>query len=141
MIKKLKKRIELLLDKEVIRYAVSGVAAFLANAAVYYGLLYFGISYLIANIFSILASKTTAYLICKFWVYRTTCANAREFFNELFKFIVTRGLTGLLDYFGLMLLVEVFGGNEKVCKIIVMIAVIVLNYVFGKLIVFTKGKK
>ena len=60
---------------------------------------------------------------------------------ELCRFILARGLTGLLDFFGLIALVELCGWNERISKIAIMLLVIVLNYVLGKKAVFVKKER
>lgn len=129
-----------MLGAEFIRYGISGAIAFLANAAVYYGLLFAGVPYNIANIASLVTSKVSAYLLNKLWVYRTVCESKKEFLLEMLKYIAARSFTGVIDYFGLVFMVEVLGGDEKLCKPVVMIVVILLNYVIGKVLVFRKKK-
>jgi putative flippase GtrA len=57
------------------------------------------------------------------------------------RFIFARGFTGLVDYFGLIALVELFGFNEIYSKYAMVATVIVLNYVLGKKAVFVKKEK
>ena len=65
-------------------------------------------------------------------------------FSEFTKFLSARILTGVLEMAGVPLLVSlglsvaIFGIEGAVAKIIVTIAVIILNYVFSKLFIFKK---
>ena len=44
----------------------------------------------------------------------------------------------MLDYFGLIFLVDVLGGDKKYMKYITTIVVVIVNYLFGKFLVFRK---
>lgn len=129
------------LDSEVIRYAITGGIVTLTNAVGYFALLQTGIVYTAANIISLILSKTVGYLLNKFWVYRSKNDNFIQMILELCRFILARGLTGLLDFFGLIALVELCGWNERISKIAIMLLVIVLNYVLGKKAVFVKKER
>lgn len=137
MIKWIKKA----LNSEVIRYAISGGMVTLTNAAGYFILLQLGIVYTVANIISLILSKVVGYLLNKLWVYRSKNDNLKQMLLELFRFVLARGFTGLVDFFGLILMVELFGMNERISKIAIMLLVIVLNYILGKKAVFIKKEK
>ncbi len=129
------------LTPELLKYAVSGGAISAVNFAVFYLLFrLFGIHYTVANIAALILSKTVGYLLNKLWVFESKTVGFLGFLKEFVSFFATRGLTGLVDYFGLILLVEIFGWNKLICKVLVMALVIVLNYVFGKFFVFKKKK-
>ena len=134
MIKLIKKA----LNSEVIRYAITGGIVTLTNAVGYFLLLHLGIVYTVANITSLILSKVVGYLLNKFWVYKSRNDNFKQMLLELIRFVLARGFTGLVDFFGLILMVELFGMNERISKIIIMLLVIVLNYILGKKAVFVK---
>lgn len=136
MIADIKKLIKKALDNEIIRYAISGGLVTFTNAAGYFVLLQLGVVYTVANIISLILSKVVGYLLNKFWVYKSRSNNIKELLLEMLRFILARGFTGLVDFFGLIAMVELLGWNERISKIIIMLAVIVLNYVFGKKAVF-----
>ena len=72
-------------------------------------------------------------------VYKTKTEGWKETFFELCRFFIARGLTGILDFFGLIFLVEIVGINEAFSKISIMLFIVALNYVLGKRAVFIKG--
>lgn len=135
------KLIRKFLDNEIMRFAISGGLVTLTNAVGYFLLREIGLLYTIANIISLVLSKIVGYLLNKFWVYRSKNDNLLQAFLELLRFILARGFTGLVDFFGLILMVELLGWNDRISKIIVMLLVIVLNYVLGKKAVFVKKEK
>ena len=60
--------------------------------------------------------------------------------KECLKFIVARGFTGVVDYFGVIFMVDMLKIDENISKITIQVLVIILNYIFGKLLVFNKKK-
>lgn len=136
---KMKDFIKKLFVSEILRYGISGGCVTLTNALFYFILLQFGVIYTVANIISLILSKMVGYFLNKFWVYRSRCDSLKEAFFELLRFIGARGVTGLVDFFGVILLVEVFCWGERISKIILMLLVIILNYILGKKAVFVKG--
>lgn len=130
--------IQRLLKNEIIRYTIAGGLVTLTNAIGYFLLLQFGMLYTIANVISLILSKVIGYLLNKFWVYRSHSANLLQMMLELLRFIIARGFTGLIDFFGVIVLVEFVGMGEKISKVIVIFIVVVLNYILGKKAVFRK---
>lgn len=126
------------LDKEIIRYGIAGAAVTLVNTLVYLLFLGAGMAYMAADVISILMSKATAYFLNKFWVYKSKSENKVQMLLELGRFVLARGFTGLVDFFGLVLLVELCGLDKQISKVIIVFLVLVLNYVLGKKAVFVK---
>ena len=62
-------------------------------------------------------------------------------FKEVTKYIFSRLFTMVIDYFGLILLVEVFKLNEMIGKTIILIVVVIINYFLCKKYVYKKGEK
>ena len=124
--------------KEFISYGFWGVITTLLHIVLFYILTKVGIKYYIANIITLITIKTIAYIVNKIFVFKTKCKNKKELFKEIIKYIFSRLFTMLLDYFGLILLVEVFNINELVGKIIVLIVVIIVNYLLCKKYVYKK---
>jgi len=127
---------------EILRYGIAGGCVTLSNVLTYFLLLQFGVVYTVANIVSLVLSKTVGYFLNKFWVYKSRCESLKEVLFELLRFIGARGFTGIVDFAGVVLLVEIFSFNERISKIVLMLLVIVLNYILGKKAVFIKkGEK
>ncbi|MCI9122578.1 MAG: GtrA family protein [Eubacterium sp.] len=125
-----------LLNKEVVCYAVSGGMVTLANAACYFLLLEAGAVYTAANIISLLFAKAAGYFLNKLWVFHSKCGNWMQTGTELLRYIAARGFTGLLDFFGVVFLVEYAGIGARASKILLMGVVVILNYVLEKKMVF-----
>lgn len=126
--------------KELVCYGIFGSATTIFNIIIYQ-IFYLWVDYKIANLIAIIGSKIFAYVVNKQFVFKTKCENIYSLFLEMFRFIITRGFTGILDYFGLILLVEVFACNQIYSKYFLQLVVIVLNYIFGKKTVFVNKNK
>lgn len=126
---------------ELFRYGLGGFATVLVNLVSYFILLSLGCNYIVANVISIILTKTFAYLINKFFVFRSRCANFKELMKEIILFAITRGLSGIVEFFGIIILVEIFMTNPKIAKLIIIPVTISMNYLFGKTTVFKHFKK
>lgn len=99
---------------------------------------------LFSNTIAWIAAVLFAYIANKRWVFESKTNSVSELVKELISFIGARLLTGLMEIFGVPLLV-VLGLNQTIfdiegflAKILVSVIVTVLNYVFGKLFIFKK---
>ena len=133
-------KIKILIKKhrEFISYGIFGVLTTLLHFLLFYILIKIGIKYYIANIITLITIKALAYILNKIFVFKSKCKNKKELFKEIFKYIISRLFTMILDYFGLILLVEVFNMNELLGKGIILILVIIINYFLCKLFVYKK---
>lgn len=127
-----------LFNRETILYGVFGVLTTLLNLGLFRLLLLLQLDYKLANIMTLLVVKLTAYVVNKAFVFQSHSASFSALCKEFLRYLVTRGFTMLIDYFGLILLVSLFGASEMVGKCIVTAVVVILNYILGKRIVFVK---
>ena len=134
--KKIKKFIKN--HKEFISYGFWGGITTLLHILLFWFLTKIGIKYYIANIITLIIIKALAYIVNKIFVFKTKCKNKKELLKEIIKYIFSRLFTMLIDYFGLILLVEVFNMNELLGKIIILVLVVIINYFFCKLFVYKK---
>ena len=99
---------------------------------------------LIANILSWIFAVLFAFVTNKLWVFKSKSFEKSVVLPEFLKFLSSRIATGVIEMAGLPLLVllglggEMFGIEGLVAKLVINVAVIVLNYVFSKLLVFKK---
>lgn len=123
--------------KEVTRYLFWGVVTVLVNYFSYLLLEQF-LAYQIANLISIIFTKVFAYCTNKKFVFQTK-TNFKEQVLEVLRYILGRGFTGVVDFFGLILLVDILLINDKLGKMIMIVITTILNYFCGKVFVFKKG--
>ena len=88
-----------------------------------------------------LSAKLFAYITNKWFVFRSHCANLKELFLEIVKYVFARGFTGLIDIFGMFFAVECLQADEMVTKYVIQVIVIILNYILGKKVVFKKRER
>lgn len=133
--------------REVLVYLIFGGLATLVNIGVYWVLARVGLTTAWANGIALAAAILFAYVTNRFFVFASPARGA-EAWREFGKFIACRIGTGVLDQ-GIMILgvdvlgplvvsaagLELWGLGVKVFSNVI---VIVLNYVFSKLIIFRK---
>ena len=125
--------------REGITYLISGGIATFLNIGVFALLTYmFKINYGISNIIAIIVSIIFQYISNKFIVFESNRNTFKENVKEFVSFISCRVITMIMDQAMMTIGVEKLGINELVMKVIVNIIVIIVNYIFSKLIVFKK---
>lgn len=97
-----------------------------------------GVDYKIANIITLVVVKIFCYFTNKFFVFKTPFESFSKFTIESIRFIFARLLTFLVDYFGVIVLVEIVQISFFFSKSIMSAIVIVLNYILSKKLVFRK---
>ena len=120
--------------KEIINYLIFGVLTTVVNVVVYWLLnTCLNMNYLISNAIAWIVSVLFAYITNRKFVFES---NNSSMINELVKFVGARLSTGIMDMILMWLLVDILSINSLICKILVNVFVIVLNYVFSKVLVF-----
>lgn len=128
--------------KEQILYVFFGGLTTLINWGAYalcYNVL--GVSNVPSVIIAWILGVEFAFVTNKIWVFESRSFDTKTVLRELWTFVAARLVTGLLDLGIMYLAVDVLGGNGNVWKLISNVIVIILNYVFSKLIVFKKQEK
>lgn len=128
--------------KEVINYLVFGVLAMIVNFVSYYifaKMLNF--DEVISSGLSWFCSVLFAYITNKLFVFESKTKTLKAFLIEITSFFLARILSGALcDVGTFALMVKVFQINDIFSKIVTQVMVVVVNYLFSKLIIF-KNKK
>jgi len=132
----MKKIKEKILNKEIILYIIFGIITTIINIGTFYILTNIKVIYIISNLIALMLAKIVAYLANKFIVFKKKCKNKKELLNEIISFIFVRGFTMLIDFIGLIILIEIFNIEKIISKIIVTLIVIIINYMASKKFVF-----
>ena len=128
-------------NNRILRYVFYGGLTTLVNLVTYYGLrLIFDLNINIANIISIITAILFAYYVNSRFVFETKAKGFSQHFPEFLKFISARLVTMAIEVGGVFLMAEVLHIHDFIAKFVIQFIVLVLNYVFSKLLVFTKGK-
>ena len=125
--------------KSFIAYGVFGVLTPIVNI-VTYNVCYnnFGISNTLSNIAAWILAVTFAYLTNKVWVFDSKSWIWEVLRREVPAFISCRVATGVLDIVIMFICVDIMGLHALLMKVISNVLVIILNYVFSKLVIFKK---
>lgn len=144
-----------LIEYEVLMYLFFGVMTTVVNFAVFwlcgritdsetvlFGIGSFSLKWVyVANSIAWICSVLFAFVTNKLFVFESKTNEKAAVARELFSFFGARILSFLLfDVLVFALLLEVFGINEYVVKIIISVFIVVFNYVASKLVVFRKKK-
>ena len=135
--------------KELINYVIFGGATTVVNMVLYYILMlipffstdisleFFGsaykIGYLIANAIAFVGAVIFSYVMNRHFV-----SGAKAVARQFFSFFTTRLLSFIIEEVLLFVLVEKLLVSEYIAKWPVAVLVVIINYAFGKLLVFRK---
>lgn len=123
--------------KSFIAYAVFGVFTTVVNILTYnYCYYHARINNTISNIIAWILAVTFAFLTNKAWVFESTSWKWSVLRREIPAFITCRLATGVLDLVIMYVCVDIMGWYAMLMKILSNILVILLNYVFSKLVIF-----
>ena len=101
----------------------------------------------LSNIISWAAAVTFAFFANKLWVFESRSWKLYLLLREAGSFLGTRILSGLIEIFGVPVLFYIgldyplLGIEGFAAKVLISVIVVLLNYIFGKFIVFTKKQK
>lgn len=123
---------------EIILYIFFGILTTGVNFAVYFLLKFTPMYYATANVVAWAASVFFAFATNRKYVFRMGRAPIRALARELAVFASCRAFSGALDTGILILFVEMLSMNDMVVKVISGVVVVVINYVFSKLVIFKK---
>lgn len=123
--------------KEPILYLVFGGLTTLVNIITYF-ICYniASLSNVISTIIAWLLSVIFAFITNKIYVFES---KSKSIIVELASFFICRLGTGILDLGIMYFTVDILNWNALLMKIVSNIIVIILNYIFSKLVIFKKN--
>ena len=123
--------------KSLIFYGVFGIMTTVVNLIVY-NLCYYrlGIGNTISNVFAWIFAVTFAYLTNKSLVFESKSWAWDVLKREVPAFVSCRLATGIMDIVIMFICVDIMGWHAMLMKIISNVLVIILNYIFSKLVIF-----
>jgi len=124
---------------DIFSYLFFGVLTTVVNYLVYLPLLNIAhISAAVCNIIAWVAAVTFAYLTNKPFVFKSHDWSEEVVIPELSKFVSCRIASGAMETAIIFFTVDLLGWDGNVWKLVTSVLVVVLNYLFSKLIVFKK---
>ena len=137
--------------KEPILYIFFGAVTTLVNLVVFKLCNLCSLWYLISNVIAWIAAVAVAYVTNKLWVFESRSWKPAVLRRELPSFVGARVFSLLIEEVGLFLTIDLLGWGawtghvfgfsfvgEDICKVIMQVIVMILNYVFSKLVIFKK---
>ena len=128
-------------NREIISYLIIGVLTTIVSLISYYLLTITILSpnnpleLTTANIISWIISVLFAYITNRKYVFQSKDKNILK---EASKFTLSRVTTLIIDILLMFIFVSILHFNDKIIKLLVQIIIIILNYIFSKLLVFKK---
>lgn len=124
-----------IINHHAVRYIFFGVLTTLVNFGVY-GLLraVTPLDVTPANFISVTLSIIFAYFVNAKFVFFSTARTVSEVLKELGSFFSARLITMVIELGGVWLLVSVLGYHDMLSKVAINVIVLILNYVFSKVI-------
>ena len=135
---KLKKIADLYrVHKEGMRYLIFGALTTLVNI-IAYALLYYviHISNATSNVIAWILGATFAYVTNKLYVFDSKVNKGKELLKEILYFYGCRLLTLAIDEVIMIITVDKWAWNALLMKILANIIVIILNFIFSKILIF-----
>lgn len=125
--------------RSFITYGIFGVLTTIVNI-VTYNFCYnsVGISNTLSNVAAWILAVTFAYITNKIWVFDSKSWKWEVLRREIPAFISCRLATGILDIAIMYICVDIMRWPALLMKFASNILVIILNYVFSKLVIFKK---
>ena len=129
--------------KEIINYLVFGGLATVVNFVTYFIVArLIGIDEVLSSGISWFFSVLFAYITNKLFVFESKTDGIKAVLIEIGSFFLARIISGILcDVGTFALMVKVFNINDLFAKVVTQIMVVIVNYVFSKLIIFRKKNK
>ncbi len=128
--------------RELILYVFFGGLTTLVNWAGYWLLAdVFHVPYLWATAIAQILSILFAYVTNRIWVFESKAKGFSAVFWEMVRFFGCRAASFVLDLVCMRIGVGGLHINDMVMKLLSNVIVVIVNYVFSKLIVFRKPKQ
>ena len=134
--------------KEMIMYLIFGVGTTAVNWIIYTIMVTIGgnINIMVANVVAWIGAVVFAYITNKIWVFESKSWNPKLVLKEAGMFLGARLFSGIFEIGLFPVLMwaglnqSIFGIEGMVAKVVISVLVIVLNYIFSKLLIFKKQK-
>lgn len=124
---------------DIFSYLIFGVLTTVVNYIVYLPLLnILQLSAALSNVIAWAAAVAFAYVTNKPFVFKSHDWSLRTVIPELSKFVSCRVASGAMETAIIFVAVDMLGRNGNIWKLVTSVLVVILNYVFSKLIVFRK---
>lgn len=128
-------------SREVITYVVAGGMTTLVNFTCYHILCnILGIENMVSNSIAWVAAVIFAYVVNNCWVFRSKYISILDEIIKIVMFFAARAATFVVESAGMYYFIDVKGLERYnlIVKGCIAVIVIILNYIFSKLVIFKK---
>ena len=123
--------------KQTILYLIFGVLSTIVNILTYaFCTRNLNIEFLISNWIAWIVAVLFAYITNKFFVFESKEINIKFLIKELSSFVSCRLLSGIIEMILMYIMISLMSLNDFIVKIITNVVVVILNFIFSKLIIF-----
>lgn len=128
--------------REGIAYLIFGVLTTAVDYVISNTLFYrCGMSSVPAQTIAWVAAVLFAFITNKWWVFNSHTLVPGDVWKEFVSFVLCRVATFVFNLAAVFIMVDVLGLEFFVCKLLISVAVVVLNYVFSKILIFANKKE
>lgn len=129
--------------ESVLLYLVVGGLTTAVSLAMQYIPKLMGLPTEVNTTISWICAVTFAFFANKVWVFKNESKTKKDWISQAAAFYGARLVTYFLELGFMILTVRILAQNEYVMKIIAQVFILVINYLFSKLVIFRKkdGKK
>lgn len=125
--------------KEMIAYLFFGVCTTVVNFIIYFACTkIFDLNYLVSNALAWVGAVAFAYVTNRIWVFQSKTRDLHGIFREITTFVSCRVFSGVVDMLIMFIGVDLMNMSDSLTKLATQVMVVVLNYIFSKLIIFRK---
>jgi len=125
--------------REVIVYLITGGITTVINFVVYFVCTnIFDIYYISSNIIAWAVAVAAAFIMNKLIVFIGGDMSPKAVLTQFVSFVSLRIVSGIMETGLLYVFVDFMHLNENIVKIFVAVLVVILNYIFSKLLIFKK---
>lgn len=114
---------------QILKFGIVGLSNTIIALAIYYGLIYIGMHYIVANTIAFLLSVLNAYYWSNKYVFEKTSDGHKK---ALIKTYLVYGSTFLLGTVTLFLMVNIMDVSQWIAPIINLLVTIPINFVLNK---------
>lgn len=123
--------------KETIMYLIFGILSTIVNIVTYVVCTRnLNIEFLISNWIAWIVAVLFAYITNKFFVFESKETSIKFLIKEFSSFVSCRILSGIVEMALMYIMISIMSLNDFLVKIITNVVVVILNFIFSKLIIF-----
>lgn len=127
--------------REGVAYIIVGVLTtaidYIVSNALYY---LFDMGSMVSQTVGFVAAVLFAFVANKWWVFQSYTLAPKELWKEFSSFVLCRIATFLFSLAATFVLVDMMKMEFFICKLLISGVVMVLNYVFSKVLIFAHKK-